>query len=302
MKRLLLIFVLLVFLYPQIGYADEKGKCDFNPFYGIEENVVYIELQSGTSGKFKYILEQKQIEMIQNAFKTIKYIESSKEELNDRKVGGFRYVVTFYCADGSGYRFNKEKNYVTTGSFNGVQRVIKLNDENDQRLDTFLEAIYESVEDSTVYKIPVIQMMNRTIDVRTSNHQLEFRDLHNTNLIKNIPAYSYANYNYFKLRDISKILGYSVKWDYLRNEVILIKDERYQELTTLPVLNKAESAYISSQTIRVENREGNIVYYARGCINIDGYNYFKLRDLETIMDFKCNWNPDLNTVIICVDK
>lgn len=303
MKRLWIIFVMIVLWCTQIGYANEPVKSVGSPIFNIQKQIAYVELQSGTTGEFVYILDQNQIQMIQNFLKTTEYVASSIEELDaDKAVGGFQYVIIFYCDDGTGYRFNKEKDFITTGGFSDIHEVIKLTEKSDKEFMEFLNLIYESQDNPTKLSISPIAMLNRTIEVKPSNHQLRLIDLHGSNTIQKVPSYIYSGYHYFRLRDISQILRYDMKWDKLSGAAVLMKDAKMKANTEFQEQNEVKNALISSQTIMVNGEKGKTVFYANGCINIDGYNYFKLRDLETMLDFKCNWDANTNTIMICVDE
>lgn len=291
--------MIFIILLPQSIYAESHIKSEKNVMDNMqEEEISYIELQCGRNGKFVYILNQKEIVDIKNKLSQLNYEESSIEELKNRKVGGFDYVITFFCENGTGYRFNKEKNYITIGAFNDIKTVYKIAEKDDVMIDAFLEKIFFSKEESYIYRIPFNKMMNSFVDVDITNHKLRIENKKNITMIENVPAYFYNGYNYFKLRDIGTILGYDVSWNNVKKEAILIKNEECKYLDNMQKLEKAKESYISSQTISVKNDTGLNVYYARGCINIDGYNYFKLRDLEEVMNFSCMWNSELQTIIV----
>lgn len=299
MKRLFIIFVMFILSCPRIGYASASIKNTFHSFFDIPKKVAYIELQSGTTGEFVYIVDQKQMKTIQNFLETMEYDESSIEEYrNDKAVGGFQYVITFYCEDGTGYRFNKIKEFITTGSFTDMQNVMILHDDSDKEFREFFQSTYESIDKSYEVSIPAINMLHKVVDVKPSNHQLKLIDLYGTNIIENVPSYIYSDYNYFKLRDIGEILGYDVKWDPWKNEAVFIKSEQAKAITNLQAQKEDNKAFISSQTIRVKGEEKDSIFYCQGCINIDGYQYFKLRELETILNFEYNWDTKSNTITI----
>lgn len=113
-----------------------------------------------------------------------------------------------------------------------------------------------------------------------------------------VPAYMYKDSNYFMLRDIGKIVGYQVDWDRDTEKAILKKDNNAQNLNNLSTVKQSENVNKEKQTIVIDGKEYNGIE----CLNIDGYNYFKLRDLAEIMDFTCSWDNETNTVILILDS
>lgn len=101
-----------------------------------------------------------------------------------------------------------------------------------------------------------------------------------------VPAYLYQDNNYFMLRDLGKILGYRVDWNEAKKQASLTKESAAQDLQHLSAAKQAKAVQQSKQTILV----GATEYENMNCLNIDGYNYFKLRDLVEIMDFTCGWD------------
>lgn len=113
-----------------------------------------------------------------------------------------------------------------------------------------------------------------------------------------VSAYMYQDNNYFMLRDIGKIVGYQVNWDRNTKKTILKKDKDAQNLDDLHVVKQTENVNKKQQTIVIDGNEHNDIE----CLNIDGYHYFKLRDLTAIMDFTCDWDNDTNTIILTLDE
>ena len=116
--------------------------------------------------------------------------------------------------------------------------------------------------------------------------------------VEAVPAYLYQDNNYFMLRDIGKIVGYQVNWDENRKQISMVKDESAQNLTGMSQPKQAESVIKSKQTLIIDGKE----YSDKECLNIDGYNYFKLRDMAEIMNFTCSWDNATSTIILILDK
>ena len=106
--------------------------------------------------------------------------------------------------------------------------------------------------------------------------------------VEAVPAYLYQDNNYFMLRDLGKILGYRVDWNEAAKQVSLTKESTAKDLQHLSAAKQAKTVQKSKQTILV----GATEYENMNCLNIDGYNYFRLRDLVEIMDFTCGWDSE----------
>ena len=121
--------------------------------------------------------------------------------------------------------------------------------------------------------------------------------IHNNNIektIENIPAYLYQDSNYFMLRDIGKLTGYQVEWNTNTGQISMIKDNHAVNFEELSVPTQAKSVLSDKQNIIVDGKEYPAIEY----LNIDGYSYFKLRDLANMMDFSCDWDSATNTIKI----
>lgn len=115
-----------------------------------------------------------------------------------------------------------------------------------------------------------------------------------TDIVKNIPAYLYKDNNYFKLRDLGKLFGYAVTWNENTKCIEMAKDHSQKDLSGVKAPVSATSVVENAETIMIDGTE----YSNAQCINIDGYNYFKLRNLADFMGFDCDWDASNNAVII----
>ena len=118
---------------------------------------------------------------------------------------------------------------------------------------------------------------------------------------ENFESYNIGGYNYFKLRDIAMALNgteksFQVKWDDGIKAIKIIPNSTYTEvggellISDNPITKKAllstNSVYVNQQKIELE------IY------NIDGNNYFKLRDIARIIDFNVIWDQENQTISI----
>ena len=113
-------------------------------------------------------------------------------------------------------------------------------------------------------------------------------------------AYNIANNNYFKLRDLAFTLNgtakqFEVGWDGANNAISLTSGQPYTvaggEMTSKG--GGAKEATPTNSRIYLDGREVNFTAY-----NIDGNNYFKLRDIGEAFDFGVDWDGDRNTIVI----
>ena len=113
-------------------------------------------------------------------------------------------------------------------------------------------------------------------------------------------AYNVQGSNYFKLRDLAYILTgtekqFAIGWDSVNSSISLTSDSPYvavgSEMAAASTVTKA--ALPTSSMIYLDGEEIQFIAY-----NIEGSNYFKLRDIGVTFDFSVVWDEELNTIII----
>lgn len=113
-------------------------------------------------------------------------------------------------------------------------------------------------------------------------------------------AYNINDNNYFKLRDVAMAVNgtekqFSVLWDGSRNAISLISMSAYApvggELAKGDGMSKA--ATITSSVVYKDGKPVNFAAY-----NINGNNYFKLRDLGEAFGFDVSWDATNNCIVI----
>jgi uncharacterized protein YkwD/uncharacterized protein YxeA len=118
-------------------------------------------------------------------------------------------------------------------------------------------------------------------------------------------AYNIGGYNYFMLRDLAYIFNgtkaqFEVGWDGEKFAISLETGKPYTgkgvgfEMKTPHV---AEKGYKSRATIYKDGKEAVLLAYT-----IQGYTYFKLRDLGDEMGFGVKWDDKNQTVVLLSDK
>lgn len=114
-------------------------------------------------------------------------------------------------------------------------------------------------------------------------------------------AYSINDNNYFKLRDLAKVISgtdrqFEVGWDSAKGAISLTTGKTYTSV--------GGELSIPSKTATVVARISTAVVYLNGteiCLKayeINGNNYFKLRDVAEAIDFGVTWNEEKSTIAI----
>lgn len=119
--------------------------------------------------------------------------------------------------------------------------------------------------------------------------------------VREIAAYTIDGNNYFKLRDVAALLNgtganFEVGFDAAANAISLTTKEKYTAIgdelqNTKPKGNKA--ALSSGQSIALNGSAVSMKAY-----EIDGYNYFQLRDLGEKLGFAVVWDESLKSINI----
>lgn len=118
---------------------------------------------------------------------------------------------------------------------------------------------------------------------------------------KAFEAYNIQDNNYFKLRDIAYVLNgtsaaFSVGWDGTANAVSLDTSGEYAPTGNEMKVSgstAAKAAVVSNSAILIDGAKAALKAY-----NIDGNNYFKLRDLGTALGFDVGWDNASQTISI----
>ncbi len=121
---------------------------------------------------------------------------------------------------------------------------------------------------------------------------------------KSFEAYNINGNNYFKLRDIAYVLkdteaAFSVGWNQGANAISLDTSAAYaptgREMKGTG--NTADKkAVASNSAILIDGQKAPLKAY-----NIDGNNYFKLRDLGSALGFQISWDTTSQTISIKTD-
>lgn len=117
-------------------------------------------------------------------------------------------------------------------------------------------------------------------------------------------AYSINDNNYFRLRDIAYALSgtekqFDIDWDGENNAITLSSGQPYTMVGGEMVSKGAGEKAVArtNSIIYLDGRAALLRAY-----NIEGNNYFKLRDLGRIFDFGVDWDGASNAVLLDTDK
>lgn len=117
-------------------------------------------------------------------------------------------------------------------------------------------------------------------------------------------AYTINQNNYFKLRDLAKVLSgtgkqFEVTWDGSNNAINMLSDKPYTavggELAQGDGADK--TATVNTATVYLDGQPVSLLAYT-----INQNNYFKLRDVGQAFDFDVTWDGTQNTIVIDTAK
>lgn len=111
-------------------------------------------------------------------------------------------------------------------------------------------------------------------------------------------AYNINGNNYFKLRDLAKVVNgtkkqFEVTWDGSKNAIDLVSGKAYS-----PVGGELSKGDGIEKMAKLTNSDiyKNGVLISLTAYNINGNNYFKLRDIAQAFDIGLVWNPQTATI------
>lgn len=115
-----------------------------------------------------------------------------------------------------------------------------------------------------------------------------------------IAGFNINDNNYYKLRDVAALLSnsdvsFSVNYNSENNSVELGREKNYTKTSEdlKSIKTSKEEPKKSSQSVLVDGKKISFDVYS-----IDGYNYFKLRDLGRVIGFYVDFKEDTNSIII----
>ena len=117
-------------------------------------------------------------------------------------------------------------------------------------------------------------------------------------------AYNINDNNYFKLRDVAAAINgtekqFAVFWDESKNAISLISRGAYTPVggELLKGDGTSKAAVMTTSLVYKDNAPASFTAY-----NINGNNYFKLRDLGQAFDFDVSWDGANNCIVVDTTK
>ncbi len=135
-----------------------------------------------------------------------------------------------------------------------------------------------------------LEKMSKTVKPQKINLKIDGKN-------ESVEVYNINNNNYFKLRDVATLLSetdskFNVDYDNNKKATIITTGESYNG--TIESLSSEGKPYVEKATkIFVDGKEVSGTGY-----NIDGYMYYKIRDIGTLLNFSVDWDKVSNSVII----
>lgn len=116
----------------------------------------------------------------------------------------------------------------------------------------------------------------------------------------NVYGYMINDNNYFKLRDVAALLsgtdsGFSVSYDSYANSIFINRKSEYTKTPEdlKPLTDSDSDAIKSNVDVFVDDARVSFKTYS-----IDGYNYFKLRELGKVIGFDVDFDEERGNVLI----
>ena len=114
-------------------------------------------------------------------------------------------------------------------------------------------------------------------------------------------AYNIDGSNYFKLRDLANALAntdkrFDIYWNTAKSRVELTTGRAYADSASNIAQIPGNRAFVAmQQTMMLDNRQINVT-----TVNIDGLNYFKVRDFAAIMDIPITYDAATDVIALQV--
>ncbi|MUT65170.1 stalk domain-containing protein [Paenibacillus sp. NEAU-GSW1] len=118
-------------------------------------------------------------------------------------------------------------------------------------------------------------------------------------------AYQINNSNYFKLRDLAQAVNgtdksFDVSWDAVNKAIALTSNKAYSSAGSDQASSGSQTNKKAKETtakVMLNGKEVSVIAY-----EIDGSNYFKLRDVAEMMNIGVSWDSKSGTISIDTKK
>lgn len=116
-----------------------------------------------------------------------------------------------------------------------------------------------------------------------------------------VASYNIGGNNYFRLRDLATILAgtdaeFDVGYDDVERLITIKSETPLSGTPSLIQLDSNDIAVPNDMTVMVDD-----LYVAPTAYNIDGFTYFKLRDLGQILGFGVSWDEASQSMVITTE-
>lgn len=169
---------------------------------------------------------------------------------------------------------------------------------NDMHGDSFLSNGYPN-------RSRIADFINRYNAVNSLTAQVSSAAITVDGKAYDISGYTVNNSNYYKIRDIAMLLRstskrFNVGWDQKLSAIAVETGAKYQivggELEGGESISSTNDIQESSAPVYVDGRQVDIT-----CYNINGYSYFKIRDIADMVGFGVGFNGATQTVEITTE-
>lgn len=215
----------------------------------------------------------------------MRYLEDYREELGlteywiDTKNNGLHIGAEEWTEEKKQKIIDETK--ITDIEFVEVGPIIISNDEFYSKEEYYWKIAKSSEEKLSEYKDLIINL----------KCNLEMDD----KITKNLDCYNYDGFNYCKLRDIAKALNLEISYG---DDILEIKKGKIDSEDLTEIKNNTQdikTVFINkfSEVQETQNSKKEIT-----AININGYNYFKIRDIAELINYECTWDETNNLIIL----
>lgn len=174
---------------------------------------------------------------------------------------------------------------------------VTLIEPGDYYVNFGMEAIGERV-------IAIIRVIDETTEVAKPAETVTAKVISSRVLVDgndiSFDAYNINGNNYFKLRDLATVVSgttkqFEITWDGEKNAINLVSGESYTEVGGELAKGDGRDKTGGLNTAKIYKDGGEIQLVA---YNIDGNNYFKLRDIAGAFNIGVTWDEITSTVEI----
>ena len=219
------------------------------------------------------------------------YNDGDKYITVGREIARYTNVIAYYELNFDGHTLTAER--INKTKYGGLKAIAY----RDTYSSDFFTNVYpnRSKLQDFIYSYQNLSQLTATIS--TAKISVNGIDV-------NLPGYTVNNNNYYKIRDLAMVLRntskrFDVSWDSTQNAVNILTNQKYTV-----VGGELESAQATENLDIILNSGGFLKNGAAiniSAYNINGNNYFKIRDIADIIGFTVGWDDASSTITITTD-